>query len=101
MSEFRNRIAAQRQVLRIINRRQWRKEELFGLSCKAIERWILVNTIDPDCRVVELVKAISGKLFFLANKSQEQVSNDYGLISRGVAAISRWIEIEVSKSTKQ
>lgn len=39
MSEFNNRIAAQRDILACINEKNW-KEELFGLSSGAIDRWI-------------------------------------------------------------
>jgi hypothetical protein len=41
------------------------------------------------------VKAIADKLFFLANKSQEQISDEYGTISKQIAALSRAVEIEV------
>lgn len=95
MNEFNNRIAAQRQVLQLVNRKKWEKEELLGLSTKAIERWISVNRIDPESRLVELVKTASGKLFFLANKSQEQISEDYKMISKEIAVISHTIEQEI------
>ncbi|MBE9037871.1 hypothetical protein [aff. Roholtiella sp. LEGE 12411] len=95
MNEFNNRIAAQRQVLQLVNRRKWEKEELLGLSSKAIERWISVNRIDPESRLVELVKTASAKLFFLANKSQEQISEDYKMISKEIAVISQTIEQEI------
>ena len=95
MNEFNNRIAAQRQVLQLVNRKKWEKEELLGLSTKAIERWTSVNRIDPESRLVELVKTASGKLFFLANKSQEQISEDYKMISKEIAVISQTIEQEI------
>jgi hypothetical protein len=40
--EFNNRIAAQRAILRVINREARSGEQLFGLSSKAIDRWIFV-----------------------------------------------------------
>lgn len=95
MNEFNNRIAAQRQILQIVNRKQWKKEELLGLSSKAIERWVSVNQINPESRLVELIITASGKLFFLANKSQEQISEEYKMISREIADISRTIELEI------
>ncbi|MBN3926234.1 MULTISPECIES: hypothetical protein [unclassified Nostoc] len=95
MNEFNNRIAAQRQVLQLVNRKKWEKEELLGLSSKAIERWISVNRIDPESRLVELVKTASAKLFFLANKSQEQISENYKMISKEIAVISQTIEQEI------
>jgi hypothetical protein len=66
----------QRQVLQLVSRRTWEKENLFGLSNKAIERWISVNRIDSESHLVQLVKSASAKLFFLANKSQEQISEE-------------------------
>lgn len=96
MSEFNNRIAAQRQILQVVNRKQWEKEELLGLSRKAIERWISVNRIHPESRLVELVRIASSKLFFLANKSQEQISDEYKMISREIMDIFREIELEIS-----
>lgn len=95
MNEFNNRIAAQRQVLKLVNRNKWEKEELFGLSSKAIERWSSVNRIDPESRLVALVRNASGKLFFLANKSQEQISEEYKMASREIAAIVREIALEI------
>ncbi|MBD2312969.1 hypothetical protein H6G20_14955 [Desertifilum sp. FACHB-1129] len=95
MNEFNNRIAAQRQILQIVNRKRWEKEELLGLSSKAIERWVSVNQINPELRLVELIITASGKLFFLANKSQEQISEEYKMISREIADISRAIELEI------
>jgi hypothetical protein len=94
MSEFNNRIAAQRQVLQLVNRRNWGKEELFGLSSRAIERWVTANRIDPEAKLVKLIKAVSEKLFFLANKSQEQVSEEYRTVSSEISSIAKSIEIE-------
>ena len=77
MSEFNNRIAAQRRILQIVNRNCHQDEELFSLSAKAIERWCLVNQLDPESKVPKLLTAASARLFFLANKSQEQISPEY------------------------
>jgi len=95
MNEFKNRMAAQRQILRLVNRREPQKEELFGLSNNAIERWTSVNAIDPSCNLLALVKAASGKLFFLANKSQEQISEDYRTASRDIGELTSAIEAEL------
>lgn len=46
--EFSDRIAAQRSILRVINSKPWACEELFGLSSKAIDRWVSVNRIEPS-----------------------------------------------------
>jgi hypothetical protein len=95
MSEFRNRMAAQRQILQLVNRKKLLKEELFGLSSKAVERWATVNAIDPNSTLVSLIKAASGKLFFLANKSQEQISEDYQTASREIADLTSAIAGEL------
>ena len=91
MSEFNNRIAAQRDVLLIVNRRNW-LEELFGLSGGAIRRWVEVNRLQMDDSLVRLVFATAEKLFFLSNKSQEQISDDYRLLSAEVAELTRKID---------
>jgi hypothetical protein len=96
MNEFNNRIAAQRQMLQLVNRRPWGKEELFGLSSSAIERWMAVNRIDPEANLVKLIKTASEKLFLLANKSQEQVSEEYKMVSSEIASIAKRIELETS-----
>jgi hypothetical protein len=62
------------------------KEELCGLSRKAIERWTVVNGI-KDGGLPRLLLQISSKLFLLSAKSQEQVTNDYRLISDEVDAL--------------
>jgi hypothetical protein len=88
-------MAAQRHILQLINRRKWEREELFGLSSKAIERWVSVNRLEPESRLVKLVKTASSQLFFLANKSQEQVSEGYKLISREIGDTAETIELEL------
>jgi len=95
MNEFKNRMAAQRLILDLINRHTPNKEELFGLSSKAIERWVSVNAIDTNRNLVGLIKTASGKLFFLANKSQEQISEDYQTASREIADLTLAIEAEL------
>jgi hypothetical protein len=95
MSEFNNRIAAQRYVLRMVNGRRWEREELFGLSRKAIDRWAAVNRLDPKSPLVALVEAASSKLFFLANKSQEHISDEYKATASEIALIAKAIESEI------
>ena len=95
MSEFKNRMAAQRQILQLVNSKEHQKEELFGLSSKAIERWATANLIDPNTKLVSLIKTASGKLFFLANKSQEQISEDYRTASRDIGELTSAIEAEL------
>jgi len=93
MGEFNNRIDAQRRILKLVNNTQ-RKEALFGLSAKAIERWILSNQLDQHSRLVVLVHQAAEKLFFLANRSQEQISEEYKLLSQEIASIAKNIAVE-------
>jgi len=97
MNEFNNRIDAQRRILQIVNKVRWQAEELSGLSKKSIDRWILVNQIDASTRLVELIRAAGGTLFFLANKSQEQVSDDYKHRAQEVSAITSAILTEIAR----
>src|SRR5258706_13185421 len=96
MNEFINRIEAQRRILQVVNRVNWETEELFGLSAKAIERWVGVNRV-AEPRLIDLVSQAAAKLFFLANKSQEQVSPEYRATAREVTSIASAIESEVKK----
>ena len=77
MDEFNNRMDKQRQVLELVNSKHKGKEELFGLSNKAIERWLHVNEISSDAKISTILFDISKKLFFLATKSQEQITEEY------------------------
>lgn len=99
--EFNNRIAAQRAILLVVNRKPWSSEQLFGLSSKAIDRWVSVNRIEPASRLVKLVRDVSAKLFFLANKSQEQVSDEYTAVRAEIVAACDAIEIELEARTVQ
>ncbi|EDN4399549.1 hypothetical protein K4787_001398 [Salmonella enterica subsp. enterica serovar Saintpaul] len=80
MNEFNNRIDAQREILSLVNSKVW-KEELFGLSSGAIERWVRANSIDPSSKLSCVIRESAGKLFFLANKSQEQITEEYRNLS--------------------
>lgn len=96
MSEFNNRIAAQRDILVCINGKNW-KEELFGLSSRAIERWVNVNGINSNSVLVTLVKKSAEKLFSLSNKSQEQITEDYKILSSAVSVLTENIQLEMSR----
>jgi len=92
MEEFNNRMDAQRDVLKVINRKRSNKEELCGISEKAIERWIAVNRLDPESDICRILFKISEMLFFLATKSQEQVSEKYKLLSYEIAQLQHDLE---------
>jgi hypothetical protein len=96
-ADFSNRITAQREILRIINSKPWAREELFGLSTGAIGRWSSSNGLDPNCRLVELIRSAAGKLFFLANKSQEQVTVEYKVLSSEFVTVAGAIRAEMAE----
>ncbi|KKI25509.1 Uncharacterized protein ALO41_01531 [Pseudomonas amygdali pv. ulmi] len=89
--EFNNRIDAQRNVLNIVNKLGWR-EELFGLSAGAIARWVEANQIPAGDQLHAMVTQAAEKLFFLANKSQEQITGEYRALSIEVADLVLQIE---------
>lgn len=93
--EFNDRIAAQRAILRVVNHKPWGTEQLFGLSSKAIDRWISVNRIEPRSRLAMLVKDVSARLFFLANMSQEQVSDNYKAVRAKIISACDALRIEL------
>jgi hypothetical protein len=76
MTEFGDRLQAQREVLRAVNSVAWH-EQLLGLSTQAIGRWTERNGISPESEVVRHLRVASERLGFLATKSQMQVSDDY------------------------
>lgn len=94
MSELNNRIDAQREILSLVNTKNW-KEELYGLSGGAIDRWIRVNTIHRSAELYIAVYEAADKLFFLGNKSQEQVTDEYRLLSTEVYDVTQRIALIV------
>ncbi len=92
MNEFNNRMDAQRTVLNIINTSSYHIEELCGLSKNAIDRWIYANQLNPEDTMCDILFQISKKLFFLANKSQEQISEEYKTISSELSELKNKLE---------
>lgn len=95
MSEFNNRISAQRDILLLVNSMVWH-EELLGLSSGAIDRWIRLNQLGDNLSLVPLIRKAAEKLFFLANKSQEQVTKEYYFLSEEVSLITNEIKNLIS-----
>ena len=87
MSEFGDRVQAQRVLLQIVNSTVW-PEELFGLSSQAITRWADRSGISPSSETVTLLRKASDRLSFLANRSQMQVSDEYRRLSRDVENVT-------------
>ncbi|AXU94606.1 hypothetical protein CI789_04750 [Erwinia persicina] len=97
MSEFSNRIKAQREALKVVNGSGLFSEPLLSLTEKAIDRWSNNNNLSNTDRSILLLKEMSGILFFLANKSQEQVTEDYKILSKRVSDQLSKLEIELKK----
>ena len=87
MFEFNQRMTTQRNVLRIVNSHKW-SEELCGLSSHAINRWVTANDGNVDNQIEMLLREIASQLFFLASKSQEQVSDHYKQISSTIQELT-------------
>ncbi|TBO34446.1 hypothetical protein EYS42_03275 [Aquabacterium lacunae] len=96
MTEFNNRIAAQREILRAVNSVRW-SEELYGMSGGALDRWVRSNDLDQSSKLVRLLRDAAEKLFFLANKSQEQVTAEYRHRSSEVSGLTEEIRLELQQ----
>lgn len=96
MNDFNNRISAQRDVLELINCHFVSGEQLFGLSKKAIDRWCTENNFPQGSNLHKLLIAIADVLFFLANKSQEQVTHEYQEISTRYGILVEKIRCELN-----
>ena len=98
MTEFNNRIAAQRDILLAVNSARWR-EELYGMSSGALDRWVRANNVDRQSRMMRLLEDAASKLFFLANKSQEQITEEYRMRSSEVSELIQQIRVEIAAQT--
>lgn len=74
-AEFNSRVDLQREVIKILNKKYF-KNQLNGLSRPALDSWFVNNDISDDSLKNSLV-TISEKLFFIANKSQDQITEEY------------------------
>lgn len=95
MSDFNSRIAAQRDILMAVNALHFR-EELLGLSQGALDRWFSKNEINKTSQLAQLLFDAASKLFFLANKSQEQITDQYRKLSLEVDMLIKSIRYEAN-----
>jgi hypothetical protein len=86
-NSFNNRMDAQREFLKIVNARRTGMEPLLALSRGAIDRWVVTNRMAQDDNLLALVQKAGEALFFLANKSQEQITTEYKQASGDFAAL--------------
>jgi hypothetical protein len=91
MDEFINRMDAQRSILNVVNEKFTLTEELCGLSKRAIDRWLNQNKIDRKSTICSILFEVSSKLYFLANKSQEQITEEYKNISNDIVSLRQRI----------
>ena len=96
MDEFNNRMDAQRNILEVVNQQTGYSEELCGLSKNAIDRWMTSNNLNSKSKTCEILFQISKKLFFLANKSQEQITEEYKDLSLEISTL----KINLKRSIK-
>jgi len=96
MSEFINRIQLQREVIKIVNNSKF-EYSIVGLSKKSIDRWCVDNNLNSQSKLIKLLLDISEKLFFLANKSQEQITESYARISDEVSFLVKSLSELVRK----
>tara|TARA_R110002012_G_scaffold56973_1_gene146536 strand:+ start:27867 stop:28163 length:297 start_codon:yes stop_codon:yes gene_type:complete len=94
MNEFNNRIELQREVLKIINGKKFHYE-LTGLSDGAINRWLTDNKLNSTSEPIKIIYEIASKLFFLANKSQEQITDSYKKLSLEVTGLIDNLKIKI------
>lgn len=95
MSNFNDRMVAQRRILNTVNNGTFR-EELFGLSYQAIIRWMISNRLQEDTKIVILLKEASEKLFFLATRSQDQITDEILLAGDDFERLHKMVEQEVN-----
>lgn len=91
MSEFQDRISVQRKVIDIINSNTWR-EPLMGLSRKSIDRWLAQNSFTIETDLGQILEKIGAKLFFLANRSQEQITEENETASDEITKLITYLE---------
>lgn len=95
MSEFSSRVETQRQILKIVNDKPWKSEQLFALTAKAIQRWISANHIDASTRLAKLLNAASAQVFVMANHSDDPIAGTYLLTRERVTALGTEIKNEL------
>ena len=82
MPEYNKRIEVQRRILRVINDSGRWREELFGLSSSALDRWMSENGVNATDPIGALLRDAATRLLALANHSQEQITEAYEIRAR-------------------
>jgi hypothetical protein len=58
------------------------------------------RAVRPAGEVATILLRISSKLFFLSTKSQEQVTEDYRLLSREIRSLGRQLEEAINRKVR-
>lgn len=95
MNEFSSRVESQRRILKIVNGRTWKKEQLFALSTQAIQRWTSKNFINDSSQLVKLLYSASAHIFVMANHSDDPIAGIYALTQECLDAIERQVKEEL------
>ena len=98
MGEFSSRVDAQRQILKVVNDKPWKSEQLLALNSKAIQRWITVNHLDAATRLVTLLDEASSRIFVMANLSDDPIAADYKLTREQVDSLELNIREELASN---
>jgi len=85
-------MAAQRRLLRAVNKADCWREKLAGISLNAIERFAHVNLLSDSDDVVQIIRSAAKTMQCLATKSQEQLTDEYASIEHEVGELQRNLE---------
>ena len=97
MGEFSSRVEAQRQILKVVNSRDWPREQLFAVTAAAIQRWASTNGLDTSAAVVKLLNSASAQIFVMANHSDDPIAGIYALSKQRVVVLARQVQEELSR----
>lgn len=97
MTEFSDRVDTQRRILKAVNSRAWRNEQLFALNGSAIQRWASANGIEPSARLIMLLTSASSEIFAMAHHSDDPIAGTYQLTKERVARIEGQVISELAE----
>jgi len=98
MSEFSSRVEAQRQILKAVNSKAWKKEQLFALTGSAIQRWATANGVDGSAQLLKLLNLASAQIFVMSNHSDDPIAGTYLITKQRVATLEGQVRDELSSS---
>lgn len=92
--EFNNRVSLQRKVIKEVNNYNF-PYPLTGLSEISIKNFSSLNRLNNS--IGDTLLKISEKLFFLANKSQEQITSEYKTLNSDVNLLTDKLKIQLKR----